>query len=70
MVKQVVEQQMQERLIRLKEVLQIVPVSKSSWWAGIQKGVYPKGRKLTEKTTVWVYSEIMAIVDSVKQQEV
>lgn len=70
MERHVGEQQVQERLLRLKDVLQIVPISKSSWWSGIQKGVYPAGKKLSERTTVWVYSEIMAIVDSIKQQGV
>jgi len=30
---------------------------------GNQKGLYPKGRKLSEKTTVWRLSEIQQIVN-------
>lgn len=58
----------QERLLRLPEVLQLIPVAKSSWWAGIKAGRYPAGRKLTERTTVWLYSDIQALIDSLKQQ--
>lgn len=29
-------------LLRLPEVLKIIPVSKSNWWAGVKTGRYPK----------------------------
>ena len=41
-----------ERLLRLREVLHIIPVSKSTWYEGITKGIYPRGNKLRERTTV------------------
>ena len=52
----------QERLLRLKQVLEIVPVSKSTWWAWCanEKGVKPL--KLGEKTTCWRLSEILAFI--------
>lgn len=33
-------------LVRLPVVLACVPVSKSTWWAGVKSGRYPKGIKL------------------------
>jgi len=57
-------QEKQERLLRLKQVLQIIPVSKSTWWAGCASGRFPAGTKLTERTTVWKSSEIDLIVSS------
>lgn len=54
---------MAERLLREKQVLQIIPVSKSTWWLGIKSGRFPAGRKLTEKTTVWRESDIQSVVD-------
>lgn len=51
-----------QKLLRLKQVLERVPVSKSSWWAGVRSGKYPKGRKLGPKTTVWLESDIDTIV--------
>jgi len=54
---------MGERLLRLKQVLGIIPVSKSSWWSGIKVGKYPAGRKLGAKTTVWLESEIQSLVE-------
>lgn len=56
---------MREKLLRLPQVLEIVPVCKSSWWAGIKAGKYPRGKKLGAKTTVWLESEIIALVERV-----
>lgn len=54
---------MPEKLLRLKQVLEIVPVSKSSWWQGIKSGKYPAGRKLGERTTVWLESDIKRLIE-------
>lgn len=53
---------MPEKLLRLRQVLEIVPVSKSSWWAGVKSGKYPAGRKLGERTTVWLESDISRLI--------
>lgn len=53
-----------DRLLRLKEVLDILPVSKSSFWAGIKTGRYPKPTyTLGAKTPTWALSSIMHFVD-------
>ncbi|UFS72642.1 AlpA family phage regulatory protein [Geomonas sp. RF6] len=59
---------MSERLLRLREVLSLVPVSKSTWWAGIPE-VFPPGRKLTKRTTVWLESEIHAVINGTWRKE-
>lgn len=42
----------------------IIPISKSSWWAGVKSGKYPKPVKLGERTTVWRVEDIRALVES------
>jgi hypothetical protein len=42
----------------------IIPVSKSSWWKGVQDGRYPKPLKLSGRTTAWRESDIMELLDS------
>lgn len=32
--------------IRLSTILKIIPISKSTWWAGVKSGRYPKSVKL------------------------
>lgn len=40
----------------------IIPVSKSSWWAGCKSGRYPAPFKLGPRTTVWKVSDIRALI--------
>lgn len=50
--------------LRLPQVLSYIPVGKSSWWAGIKEGRYPKGVKLGPRTTAWRCEDIAALLDS------
>ena len=52
-----------DKLIRLKEVLEIIPISKSSWWLGVKKGRFPKPIKLGPKTTCWRLSDILKLIE-------
>ena len=56
---------MKERLLRLKQVLEIVPVSKSTWWAGVQSGRFPRPKKIGPRITVWCQSDIQALIEEV-----
>ncbi len=50
-------------LLRLPQVLKKVPVSKSTWWAGVREGRFPRGIRLSERTTAWLESDIDALID-------
>lgn len=52
------------RLYRLKHVLRLIPVSRSSWFEGIQQGRYPKGLHLGPRTTVWRSDQIENVITS------
>jgi predicted DNA-binding transcriptional regulator AlpA len=52
-----------EKLVRLKYVLEIIPVSPATWWNGVKSGKFPKGIKLGPKTTCWRLSEIIALAE-------
>lgn len=55
--------QTQERLLRLKHVLQLIPVSRSTWYAGVASGRYPQPTKsLGARITCWRESEILALI--------
>jgi len=51
-----------DRLLRLPEVLKKIPVSKSSWYAGIKDGRYPRPIELGPRTRAWRESEINALI--------
>lgn len=44
--------------IRLPEVLRLIPVSKSTWWAGIKSGRFPKPVKLAPRISAWRIEDI------------
>lgn len=39
-----------------------IPVSKSTWWAGVQSGRYPKPVKLGPRITAWRAEDIRALI--------
>ncbi len=39
----------------------LIPVSKSSWWAGVKKGIYPQPVKLSCRTTVWRVEDVYRV---------
>jgi prophage regulatory protein len=44
--------------VRLSTILKIIPVSKSTWWAGVKDGRFPKSCKLSPKITAWRVEDI------------
>lgn len=51
------------RLLRLEAVLQILPVSKSTWYDGIKKGIYPKPIKIGSRISCWRYEDIVKLIN-------
>jgi prophage regulatory protein len=41
----------------------IIPVSKSTWWAGVKTGRFPKSVKLGPRITVWRVEDIRALIN-------
>lgn len=48
--------------LRLPQVLALIPVSRSAWWAGCKSGRYPKPVKLGPRTTAWRASDIAELL--------
>ena len=40
----------------------LIPVKRSSWWAGVKTGRYPKPVKLGLRTTAWRVEDIRAFI--------
>lgn len=47
--------------LKIEECLKIIPVAKSTWWAGTKDGRFPKPVKLGGNT-FWRYSDLMKVV--------
>ena len=42
----------------------IIPIGKSSWWAGVKSGKYPKQIKLGKQTAAWRVEDIKSLIES------
>lgn len=56
-----------EKLLRLKDVLARIPISKSAWWAGVRKGIYPRGHRVGPRVLIWTETEIELVVQQILQ---
>ena len=67
----------QEGFVRLPQIVgdpkaippipPLIPVSKSTWWAGVKSGRFPRSYKLGPGTTVWKAAEVRDYLVSVEQ---
>ncbi|HCP78651.1 MAG: AlpA family transcriptional regulator [Pusillimonas sp.] len=53
---------------RKKGVKPLVPVSRSTWYAGVAAGRFPKPIRLSEGVSVWRASDIDALCRQIEQQ--
>lgn len=53
------------RLLRLWEVLQLVPVKKSTWWLWCKQGKAPAPVHLGTRVTAWRYADVIAFIQGV-----
>ena len=57
--------------LRLKQIIgdrkagvpALIPVSNSTWWAGVKTGRFPKPKKLAPRITAWTVEEIRTLID-------
>jgi len=49
--------------LRLKQILQIIPIGKTQWWEGVKSGRFPPYIKLGPRTTCWKVEDIRNLID-------
>jgi len=54
--------------VRLREVLGFIPVSKSTFWAGIKSGRYPAPVKIGKRCTAWRVEDIRQFIDAASRE--
>lgn len=47
---------------RKRNLPPLIPVGKSTWWAGVRDGRYPKPVKLGARVTAWRVEDIRALI--------
>lgn len=50
---------------RSRGVPALVPVGKTTWWAGVKSGKYPQPVKLGPRTTAWKVEDIRRLIEEV-----
>lgn len=47
----------------------VLPISRSTWYSGIKRGIYPSPRRLGPRMSVWPKHEIDALCAAVTRSE-
>jgi predicted DNA-binding transcriptional regulator AlpA len=50
--------------LRLPQVLELFPVSKTTWWEGVKAGRYPPGVKLSSRVTAWRAADLAPLLQN------
>jgi prophage regulatory protein len=53
-----------DRLLRLSEVLRLVPVARSTWFAGVRSGRFPRPISLGPRIAAWRLRDIQQILEN------
>ena len=46
------------RFLKLSKILELIPVSKSTWWNNVNIGLYPAPVKISKRVTAWRVEDI------------
>jgi prophage regulatory protein len=49
-------------LLRLPEVLALFPVGRSTWYAGISDGIYPRPVLISRRSVAWTLESIESLI--------
>ncbi len=62
--------QIENDFLKLTEVLKLIPVSRSSWYLGMQDGYYPKPINIGPRAVAWLKSDIIKLIDNLKNGKI
>ena len=54
--------------LRLPQVLTVIPLGKTCWWAGVKSGRFPKPVKLSARCTAWRAKDIRELITTLSEQ--
>jgi len=58
-----VKEMQSDRLLRLRQVLELVPISKSTLWNWTRQGKFPAPVRLSRRTTCWKLSDVQRFIE-------
>jgi prophage regulatory protein len=48
--------------VRLPQILEVIPIGKTSWWQGVREGRFPQPVKLSARCTAWRVEDIRELI--------
>ena len=58
-----------QRYLRLRSVLELIPVSRSTWYLWIQRGIAPKPTHISLRVAAWKAQDIKDLLDEMNKPE-
>lgn len=55
--------------VRLNQILEIIPVCKSLWWAKVKSGEWPKPYKISSRVTAWRVEDIKQLIEKLSNAQ-
>lgn len=59
------KQLLETGFIRLVDIMEYIPVGKTTWWQRVKDGLYPKPVKLGPRTTAWKVEDIRNLIEEI-----
>lgn len=56
-------------LMRIDEVLKIIPFSRSTWYGGVKNGLYPQPVKIGVRAVAWRSDDIFKLLEEINSGE-
>jgi len=51
--------------MRVNEIIQLIPIGRSTWWSRVKSGEFPQPVKLGPRTTVWRVEDIRTLINRI-----
>ncbi|MGH9203335.1 MAG: helix-turn-helix transcriptional regulator [Vicinamibacterales bacterium] len=55
--------------VRLPQILKVLPIGKSTFWAGVKTGRFPQPTKLGSRISVWRVEDIRRLLAKIADHE-
>lgn len=55
--------------MRIKQVLELIPIGRSTWWLWVSAGIAPKPVKLGPRTSAWRVYDIQELIKNIEKED-
>lgn len=55
-------------LVRVSQIVQMIPISEATWWRWVREGKVKKGIKLGANVTVWKLADVREFIEKLAEE--